>query len=139
MEKIRKYNVTMIRRSCITGKLVWVYRGMSRNAGYVCYHRACKHEIERIKHWPEYVENYKASIMRLLNECMAKFPIDYEMTPKQKAAAKRLIEMANNPPECDMEFYNHVIEERRRRAEDKKIRQQMREREAALKAAKEKV
>ena len=136
MEKIRKYNVTILRHSCITGKLIWVYRGMSRHAGRDAYYRACKREIERVKHWPEYVAERKAQILKLLNDCLAKFPIDYVLTPEQKKAARTLMKIAEEEPECDMEFYNHVMEERRRREEDKRIRQQMREREALERAAK---
>jgi hypothetical protein len=135
MEKIRRYNVTMIRRSCITGKIVWVYRGMSKNAGWVAYHRVCKKELERVKHLPEMEAEYKAQILKLLNDCMANLPINAELTPDQKAAAKKLLKMADEMPPYDMEFYNHIVEERRRREEDKRIRQKMREREAAEKAA----
>lgn len=135
MEKIRKYNVTVIRRSCITGKIIWFYRGMSKNAANVAYHRAWKHELERVKHWPEVVAERKANILRLLNNCLANLPITAELTPKQKAAVRRLRKMAEEEPECDMDFYNHIIEEQRRRAEDKRIRQQMREREALERAA----
>ena len=66
---------------------------------------------------------------------MANLPINAELTPDQKAAAKKLLKMADEMPPYDMEFYNHIVEERRRREEDKRIRQKMREREAAEKAA----
>jgi len=135
MEKIRKFNVTVIRRSCITGKIIWVYRGMSKNAANVAYHRAWKHELERIKHWPEYVAERKANILKLLNDCLANLPITAELTPKQKAAARRLRKMAETEPECDLDFYNHIIEEQRRRAEDQRIRQQMRQRAVLERAA----
>lgn len=115
MEKVRKHNVTMIRRSCITGKIVWVYRGMSRNAGYVAYHRAVKHEIERVKHWPEYVAERKAKILKFLSDRMAHFPLDAVLTPEQKAAARTIRKIAETEPELDLDFYNHVIEEQNRR------------------------
>ena len=52
-----------------------------------------------------------------------------ELTPEQKQAAKELQAMAKKEPPCDREFYNHIMEERRRRKEDREIRRKMRERE----------
>jgi aspartate aminotransferase len=40
MDYKKQHKVTMIRRSCITGKVIWIYRGKSRNAGYQAYHKA---------------------------------------------------------------------------------------------------
>ena len=121
--------IVEIRRSCITGKVVWVYRGRTKAAAHVAYWRACKAEIERVKQWPEIMARRRAWILKILNDAMANLPIDAELTPEQKQAAKELQAMAKKEPPCDREFYNHIMEERRRRKEDKEIRRKMRERE----------
>jgi hypothetical protein len=123
------HNVTVIRRSCITGKALWIYQGPSKNAAKVAYHRAVKKEIERVKNYKKELEARKAAVLRILNNCMAALPIGTELTPRQKAAAKTLLAISNEKVPCYMEFYDHIMESRRRREEDRRIRQQMRERE----------
>lgn len=129
MFKNKPHSVTVIVRSCLTGQVVWIYRGASKRSADSTYCRACQCEVERVRHWSRIAARRKANILRLLSECMAGMAIDGVMTPEQKAAAKRLTSMAEDPG-CYREFYDHIMEERRRRARDKKIRQQMREREA---------
>jgi hypothetical protein len=124
-----KHGVTVICYSCLTGKAVWLYRGPSRGAANVAYWRACKKEIEYVRQWPRYVAERKAFYEGILNGCLASLPIDAELTPSQKAAAKVLRKLADEKLPCYMEFYNHIMEERRRREEDREIRRQMRERE----------
>ena len=110
----KKGVVTVIRRSCITGKIVWVYRGPSEEAARRAYHRARLREIERVRHWGETVKARADGIMRLLSDCMAKFPINAQLTPDQAEAARTLKAAATMPVPCHMDFYDHIIEEARR-------------------------
>ena len=125
----KRPKVTIIRYSCLTGKAVWVYRGPSKGAACLAYWRACKAEIERVHHWSDIVVQRADGIRRLLTQCMADKPIDAELTAEQKEGARQLMAISKKPPVCDREFYDHIMEERRRRAEDREIRRQMRERE----------
>lgn len=108
-------NVIMIRKSCLTGKVIWLYQGQSVSAARMAYSRACKKEIERVKHWNKTVEQRRANILRILSECTSSFSIDAEMTQEQKEAAKHLQAYSAQPYPCNMDFYNHVMEERRLR------------------------
>lgn len=121
--------IVEIRRSCITGRVVWVYRGFTKAAANVAYWRACKKEIERVRHWADTMARQRAEITNMLTACLANLPIDAEMTPEQKQAARELQAMAKMDIPCDREFYDHIMEERRRRKEDREIRRKMRERE----------
>lgn len=124
-----KKGVVVIVRSCLTGKPVWLYRGASLHGSESAYWRACKYEIERFRGWSRTVARRKANIQRLLSECMAGLGINAALTPEQKAAAKRLASYAE-PPAYYREFYDHVMEERRRRKRDRQIREQMRLRDS---------
>ena len=111
---MKKGLVTVIKRSCITGKIVWIYRGPSENAARIAYYRARNREIERVKHWDETCKKRADSIMRLLSNCMAKLPINAQLTKEQEEAARELKAAAEMPMPCHTEFYEHIIEEARR-------------------------
>ena len=128
MSNRKQYNVIVIRRSCLTGKVVWLYRGPSKSAAHVAYHRACKAEIQRVRHWGETAAKRRSNIMRLLNECLDEIPITATLTPQQIEWSRMLRSISKEDIACHREFYDHIIEERRRRDEANKIRQQMRER-----------
>lgn len=68
--------------------------------------------------------------MRLLNECIEAVPLTGDMPPAQKTAVRQLLKLSKEDIACHREFYEHIIEERRRRKEDKEIRNKMRERSA---------
>lgn len=126
----RKMNkkVLIIRKSCLTGKIVWIYSGVSRKAGYVAYHRACEAEIKRTRKYAETSEQRKRRILKMLNDCLAEIPITVPLTKEQTEAARELRSIAKEDIACHREFYEHIIEERRRRKEDKTIREKMKER-----------
>ena len=139
MKRNREGLTLFLRRSCITGKVVWAYYAKTAGAANTAYCRACKKEIERVKHWPETVAKRRAEIMKFMNECLANIPINQELTPRQKEGARRLQAEYKKDIPCYMGFYEHVMEERRRRAEDKEIRRKMREREQQERKDKEKI
>lgn len=142
----RRHLVTIIKRSCLTGKVVWIYRGMSHNAGRLAYWKACKKELEKVKQWSERMADRKRKLTMVLglsdsntsaNGSSGKASangtsgnmIGDELTDEQRKAYRELVRMSKQEPPPDMEFYNHIVEERRRRQQDKDIRRKMRERE----------
>lgn len=124
----QKNTVTVICYSCITGKAVWLYQGPSKQAARAAYRRACEREIKHVRTWSKRNAERKANIKRLLGECMGEMSITSSMTAEQKAAAKLLLSMSGSTVPCYRDFYNHIMEERRRREEDRQLRQQMRKR-----------
>ena len=133
----KKPKVTIIRRSCLTGIPVWVYRGPSENAARQKYWRACKKEIERFRNWPELMRQRRAAIQRYLDTLLASIPITQQLTPEQKAAVRQIQAYAKDEPPRETEFYKHIMEERRRREEDHQIRIRMRQRDEERKAKKQ--
>lgn len=143
----RRHLVTIIKRSCLTGKVVWIYRGASRNAGRHAYWKACKKELEKMKQWAERMADRKRRLTMVLGMSESSLSgskssgskasgkgsagnmFGGELTEEQRKAARELVRMSKQEPPPDMEFYNHIVEERRRRQQDKDIRRKMRERE----------
>lgn len=116
-----------LRRSCITGKVVWAYRGFKK-AERNAYYRACEAEIRRIRDWAKRMEIRKANILHILGDGKKE-----NLTDEQREAARKIQAISRKPIAPYTGFYDHVIEERRRRAEDKEIRRQMRERQKEAK------
>lgn len=109
LKEHQKHNVVKILKSCITGKAIWIYMGPSMTACRKAYARACQKEVERIRHIGELTARRKANIMQLLNDCLAGQPIDKELPPEKKAAAKRLIAIAEQDAFTDRDFYDHIM------------------------------
>lgn len=125
--------VVVIRKSCLTGRVVWVYKGKSKASSYVMYLLACRRELAREKNKASVDEQRRKNIMNVLNECVADLCFAGPLTPEQEAAAKELKRLAEEPVATCNEFRDHILEERRRREEDKEIRRQMKERDKAKK------
>lgn len=123
-----KGGVLVIRKSCLTDKVVWIYWGPTRRSANVAYHRACKKEIKRVNNWGQRAEQRRREILNVLNECLADIPITEALTPQQAESARQLRNLSKEDIACHREFYEHIMEERRRREEDKRIRRQMAER-----------
>ena len=86
-------------------------------------------ELERKKNWGETVARRRANIARMLSECTSELAIDAQLTPEQAEAARKLQSLCSKGTEFQSDFYDHIMEERRRREEDREIRRKMRERE----------
>ena len=115
MTKISLHGFTDIRHSCITGKAVWIYRGASKRASWEAYRRARLREIERMRNWSKYAARRKENIRRMLNECLADKPFTDTLPDEQKTAARQLIAISKECGSCNSDFYNHIMEERRRK------------------------
>lgn len=105
--------ITIIIKSRITGKAVWIYRGASRSAARRDYIRAKHKEIERVRAWRHRRNGRKQAIMRFLTECMANIPLTMQLTNEQASAIRQLKSISNEPDECNYDFYEHIIEESR--------------------------
>lgn len=125
MQKKKRRDVVVILRSCLTGVVVWIYMGPNKEAMRKAYQRACKAEIEYVRNWPKVVAERRANIARFINDCTANLPLTGELTQKQKDALKRLHAMEKQEMPCYMEFYNHIMEMRRRCAKDTRYRRQV--------------
>jgi len=126
MRRQYKGQLIDIRYSCLTGRAVWIHTGPTGAALRVAYCRACSQEVERINNWHETTDGRRSNVMRLLNDCLAGMSIMEDLPQEKKAAVRALLDIANNR-DCDRDFYDHVMEERRLREEDRKIRHQVRD------------
>ena len=117
MYKRREPRFKKIVRSCITGNVVWIYRGASEAESRKAYWRACRAEVERMKTWPQKVAECRARVKQLLDNCIAALPINAELTKQQKDAIRYLQSVIREPVPCHSEFYDHIVEEARRRNE----------------------
>lgn len=120
----KPHEVVVIRKSCLTGKVVWIYRGPSRTAARRAYTRACQKEAGRVSHWSETVAQRRANVLRLLTDCTASLPINADLTPRQKKAARELQAIGREELVCHRDFLDHIEERRRRIAEDRRIRRE---------------
>lgn len=117
-----------IRRSCINDQAVWIHKG-SPKASIVAYWRACKREVERVKRWSETLAQRRKNIYRLLSrDSDSSTVFDECLTDDQKIAVRKLLAISKMETDGRTAFYDHIIEERRRRHEDREIRRKMRER-----------
>ena len=112
--------ITVIRRSCLTGKVVWIYRGQSEHAAVEAYRRACQREVERFRNWSEKAADRMQNITRLLNDCLQNIPFTAELTPRQRESAQLLRDIGSSQLGYQADFYEHIMEERRRRLKNAK-------------------
>lgn len=124
----KKKLITIIRRSCVNGKPVWIYQGPSRNAAHLAYWRACRNEIERVRNWSKTSQERLHAAEQLLIRCTGTH-LTSALTPSQAAAARQLQKILKTGLPCHLDFYEHIMEERRRMKADREIRRQMRNRE----------
>lgn len=115
MKYNKRHNTVVIRRSCINDKPVWIYMGPSEGAARLAYWRACKSEVKRIKNWSKTVARRMKNISTLLTNCTASLPMMEAMTPEQEETVRQLQSIGKNEFACHRDFFEHIMEERRRR------------------------
>lgn len=118
----RKRIQTFIRRSCLTGKIIWVYHGITKTAERLAYFRACKREMNRVRGWKERLDKRRRNLKRLLSDSSSGIPITDELTPEQRCAAQHLNDIGRQSSSQHSEFYEHIVEEKKRRDEDLQFR-----------------
>ncbi len=124
----QKHLVTIIRRSCVTDKVIWIYRGPSQIAAKRAYYRARCKEIERVRHWAEATNRRRTNINDLINHFLAELPITAVLTDEQKETLCKIQNICNQDIMCDTEFYEHIRAMERQKTYDRNIRRRMRER-----------
>ena len=109
--------IHVIKRSCITGKVVWIYHGHSHEGARWAYWQACKKEVKRVRQWAARMDERRRQLMRLLTggDSSSSGTVLDEMTPEQREAAKEILSLSKQEPPQDREFYDHIVEEARRR------------------------
>lgn len=110
--------VVVLKRSCLTGKIVWVYQGNSEEGARKAYWRACKKEVRRMRNWMQRMARRRRQLLRLIthsDSCSVSSSMLKSMNPQQRAAARKIIQLAKNEPPMDRAFYDHIIEEAKRR------------------------
>lgn len=110
------HKLVKIRYSCLTGQAVWVCHKLSYVAEWTAYKRACLREMARVENWKHTAEARKSAVLGFLDACMAGQPAVGDLPPEKKDAARRLLAIANAPYECYRAFYDHIVEERRRKS-----------------------
>lgn len=123
-----KNPVTIIRRSCLTDKVVWIYRGPSEIAAKRAYYRARSKELERVRRWQEITDRRRSNINALINYTLADLPITAVLTQEQKETLRQMQKISNQNIKCDTEFYDHIRALEEQKKADCDIRRKMRER-----------
>ena len=100
--------VIVIRKSRLTGQAVWMYEGSTRRAAHWAYWYARRKEVQRVNTWCDRALRRKSNILRLLNKCLDRIPLDAVLTPEQNAAARTLRKISKEAYLPDMEFYNYI-------------------------------
>ena len=115
MNKCKKH-ITIIKRSCLTGKAVWIYQGASHQTARIAYWKACKREIHRVRYlWGLMEARRGKNIARLLTACTEQMPLTSQLKPEQKKAAQQLQQSAKRGTSCDRDFYEHIVAEGKHR------------------------
>lgn len=113
--KRKKQILKILKRSCITNKIVWLGHERSYKAGWETYKNACKREKERIRNWSKMVELRKSNIMRMLSDCLSGMSITDELTPEKRQLANQMVAMTETDTTCDRDFYDHILQSKKKR------------------------
>lgn len=87
---------------------------MSKTAERKAYSRACQKEIERMKNAAAETERKRRLVRVFLAGCTANLPMMGELTDEQRKAIRRIQHIAKTEYKFNTEFYDHIMEERRR-------------------------
>ena len=125
MKYCKPHRAVAIRKSCLTGKAVWIHSGSpSKNSEWMAYDRAKRQEMKRVKQWSDMKARRKSNIMRIFNDCMENVS---RIEGKLQTAARKLLTLSEQTISCSRDFYNHLLEERKRRSADRKFKRKMKE------------
>lgn len=122
MYQHRPYQYRYICYSRVTGQVVWLYQGQSREGMKRKYYRTVESERKRKRQWPKLQQARQANIRQLLDECMAALPILGTLTKAQREAIKALQQLAENVPEFCSPFLDHDRERRHQNYLEKRRR-----------------
>ena len=112
---LKRRIIKTIRKSALTGKAVWLSHERTYKTGWKAYRFACHKEAMRINHWACTVARRRKNITRLFAKLTESLPILGDIPREQREAAKAIMQMADNEPPKQSDFYDHICEERRLR------------------------
>lgn len=118
MLKKKRKMITIVKHSCLTGKIVWVYRGRSSDGARIAYWRACRKEVRRVRQMMIREAERKKQLLRLLandGSASSSFSIRADMSQEQRKAVREIVKLCKKQLSHGGEFYEHIIEEARRR------------------------
>ena len=118
-KKVAGDSVLVIRRSCLTGKAVWLGRAKNKRVASAMYCRAKKAERLRQRKWKGRVERLRKWMTDALNNFLSELPITQELTPAQIEHIRAIQTLAQEEIPCDREFYEHILATDKRKREDK--------------------
>lgn len=117
MKETRK-KITIVKRSCINGKIVWVYHGVSQGAAHFAYWQACKKEVRRVRQWKNKMKERRRKLTHILtggNSSSVSSSVMRTLSDRQRKAAYEMLRLCNKQPVQTGDFYDHIIEEARQR------------------------
>lgn len=111
---------TYVKRSCIDGKIVWLYRGASSNGMNLAYWRTMREEVKRVRLWGMRMAERRHILMSLIPGCGNTSSINVllhnkSFTKEQRLAIRAIDRLIRDVSPQGSEFYNHILEEARRR------------------------
>lgn len=110
--------VLVVRRSCLTGRIVWAYHGTSEDAARKAYWRACKKEIWRVRNWMKRMHRRRRLLLSIVTRSdsgSVSSTVFKQMTPEKQKCARKIMQIVKDEPQADREFYDHIVEEAKRR------------------------
>lgn len=112
--KHRTKAVTVIKRSGMTGRAVWLYQGSSKEGARKAYERVRRKESTRVRWWKKRMQRRAKNIFSFLDKLLAALPMMGGIPSEKRQAIRDLQRLADNPPPCDTGLYNQLQQERRK-------------------------
>ena len=122
----RERQILVLRRSCLTGKVVWLCRAKNRPAANNAYYRAKQAELLLSEKWDSLVDAWRAWLTQVLRAFLDRMAVTDQMADTQVAAARRIQALAREDIPRDTQFLEHIQAEHRFRYEDRIARQNRR-------------
>ena len=108
----------ILKHSCLTGRVVWAYRCDTEEAARRAYYRACKKEVRRIRQWSAKMAERKrkrAMIFNGSNSSSSGINVNKYKDPAVRRLARQMCKLIKDQPPKDTTFYDHIVEEAKRR------------------------
>lgn len=107
-----------VKRSCLNGKIVWMHYCTTRKAARLAYWRACKKEVRRFRDFAQLMKKRHKKLFSVIgiddSSSASSIASRPGLTPQQRTAARELQRLDRQQPPQRSDFYDHIIEEKRR-------------------------
>lgn len=114
-----KQKKLFVKRSCLTGEIVWCKFCASEGAARIAYWRACKNEVRRVRHYAQRMKERRRKLLLVIgwsdSSSASSVGIREGMTPNQRKAVREIAKLDKDRPPQSGDFYEHIKEEARRR------------------------